>query len=317
MNLSQPLLDALKVHAGHYQSFGDYSVTALIDPPRKVALQKRYKDKLSPPPESQIASFIGTGVHKYFEDCLRAYKIMDSRYELERGISEKIADRLITGTFDILYDNENMYDIKTCKVWKLIFDPNMEDWHEQQNIYAYLLHLRGIDVKSINIIAVYLDWIESNAVRDRKTYPQQNVVEYPLKLWSWDETEIFLNERLALHKACENVPDDELPECTRSERWERHEGGAPVKYAIMSSKDARRATRVFTDANEALKYFKEHKKLTSSSFIEIRYARRKRCEKYCACNQFCDHYIEYTGQLEGGSLNDYWSYDQIHQGKVF
>lgn len=317
MGLSKPLIDALKIHAGHYQSFGDYSVTTLINPPRLVALQKRYQDRLDPPPESQVASFIGTGVHRYFEHCLQSFKIMDSRYELERGISEKIADRLITGTFDILYDNSHIYDIKTCKVWKLIFDPNMEEWTQQQNMYAYLLHLRGIDVKTINVIAVYLDWIEGNAIRDRKSYPQQNVVEYKLNLWPWQETEIFLNERLALHKACEKLDDEELPECSRSERWERHEGGAQVKYAVMKNKQAKRATRVFVDSNEAVDYFKSNKSLNSSSFIEIRYARRKRCEKYCSANMFCDHYIEYTGALEGNSLNDYWRYDDIHQGKIF
>lgn len=317
MSLSKPLIDALKVHAGHYQSFGDYSVTGLIDPPRKVALQKRHKDKLDPPPESQIASFVGTGVHEYFEKCLKAYKIMDHRYELERGISEKIADRLISGTFDILYDNTHIYDIKTCKVWKLIFDPNMTEWTQQQNMYAYLLHLRGIDVKSINIIAVYMDWLEGNAVRDRKSYPQQNVCEYKLNLWPWEETEIFLNERLALHKACESVPDEELPECTRSERWERHEGGVPIKYAVLKNKLAKRATRVFNDGTEAIKCFKSNKKLDSSSLIEIRYARRKRCEKYCSVNMFCSDYIEYTGMIEGNGLNDYWTYDAIHQGRYF
>jgi hypothetical protein len=316
MGLTQPLLDALKVHAGHYQSFGDYSVTTLIDPPRKVALQKRYRDKLNPPPESQIASFIGTGVHKYFEECLRRYIMVDPKYQLERTIMEKVGDRVITGTFDILYDGTRMYDIKTCKTWKLIFDPNMVDWVQQQNLYAYLLHKRGHEVKAIHVIAVYLDWMEGNAVRDRQSYPQQNVVEYPLPLWSWEETELFLAERLALHKASEKVEDHELPECSRSERWERHEGGVLIKYAVMKNKQVKRATRVFDKAEEAIDYFKNSKKLDSSSFIEIRYAKRKRCEKYCSVNMFCSDYIEYTGQMENNTLNDYWDYDAIHQGRI-
>lgn len=317
MRTIQPLIDALKIHAKHYKSFGDYSVTQLIDAPRRVRLMKRFEEFLAPPPESQIASFVGTGVHAYFENCLKQYTVADSRYEIERSVTEHIADRLITGRFDILYDKTTMYDIKTCKVWKLIFDPNKEEWTQQQNLYAYLLHRRGIDVKSLNIIAVYMDWIESQAVRD-KNYPREAVENYELELWPFDYTDAYLNERLALHKACENLSNEALPECSREERWERHEGGVPIRYAVLKTRKAARATRVFDTLDEAVEYFKTAgSKLNSQSCIEIRYAQPKRCMKYCAVNQFCNWYINYTGKVNSETVNDYFTFDQIHKGEIY
>jgi hypothetical protein len=313
----KPLKDALSIHASHYKSYGDYSVTQLIDTPRRVRLYKRHGDKSLPTMASSLSSFNGTGIHNYFETCLTKFATMDSQYDLERTVTEKVADRLITGKPDIVYAERDVYDLKNCKVWKLIFDPNMEEWTQQLNLYAYLLHLRNTEVENLYVIANYMDWIESQAVRDRQ-YPQAQAEQYKVDLWPWERTELFLQERIALHKSCEDVPDDQLIECTREERWERHDGGTSVRYAVLKHKKVKRATRVFDSMQEAVEYFKTAGSLNTNSLIEVRYARRKRCEKWCQpMNQFCNAYIEYTGKLRNDSLNDYFTYDDIHQGKYF
>ena len=313
MRQIKPLMDALKVHSKHYVPLGDYSVTGLIDTPRRIQLMKRHADNLIITPESQAASFIGTGVHAYWEHCLKQYAMVDHNYEIERRLTSFIQDRMISGRFDILYDLKHMYDIKTCKVWKLIFDPHMEEWTQQQNFYAYLLGRMGIKVESSHVIAQYLDWIEAMSIRDQQ-YPREAVEMYEIKLWTTEEQEFRLNDRIAVHKAAENLADIELPICSKEERWE-----TPTKYAILKARTANRAINngVFDTLDDAVKRFMENPKgITSESVIEIRNGQRKRCEKWCSCSHLCSDYIEWTGKVNDGKTNEYLTYDQIYKGQI-
>jgi hypothetical protein len=289
------LTDALQQWGKRYRSFGDYSVTTLLNPPRIVHLGKRHGSEVVKPPEQTIAAFIGSGVHSMFEESLKYHAVIDPRYEIERTVYDKIDDRLITGKFDILWDGKHLYDIKTCKTWKKIFDPNMEEWHQQLNIYAYLLHNRKLDIRSINIIAVYLDWSKVYAMRDL-SYPAERVIEYELNLWDWDFTEKFLRERVNLMKITEKVMDDELPPCTDEEMWVRN---ADIKYAILQNASAKRAYRVCDSLSEAREVASKWKGLeVGSSFIEVRKPSRKRCEDWCDINSFCNQYTEYCARKQ-------------------
>lgn len=309
--LPKILVDAINASRTLYRSLGDYSATQLIDPPRKVALVKRHNHKVTPTAESQIAAFIGTAIHAHFEKMLRRANLANPDYLLEKSLTVPFeimeqgvhwAYRLVSGTFDILHLEKDLYDIKAVKTWKLTFDPEMEDWHQQQNIYAYLLRERGIDVKSISILAVYMDWIESQAVRDKR-YPQFPIVLYPLKLWTPEEQRDYIEGRLHMHVAVEEVPDDELPACTREERWERFPDGTNVQYALMKDSKAKRAMKVEPDMASIIKAANSMK-VTGDSFVEVRYARRKRCEKYCSINEYCNHYRGYREQRKSQTLND-------------
>jgi len=311
-----PLMAALEVHKSHYKSYGDYSATSLIDTPRIVQLKKRYGHLVEVDPERMMASFIGTGVHNYFEDTLRQYAALNKEYELERSVFDKIDGRLVTGRFDILYDHKHIYDIKTAKVWKKIFDPEMVDWHAQQNIYAWLLRRRGLDIESINIVACYLDWQKNNALRDRN-YPQQRVVQYRLNLWSPEHQEEFIRERLAMHVAAETLADEDLPACSPEERWERFPSGLPTQYALLKDRQAKRATRVFDTLDELRQFILEPDlskrafAVTDVATVEIRHARRTRCEDWCEGAAWCNHYRQYQRDVEAGELNDYVSLREV------
>jgi hypothetical protein len=211
--------------------------------------------------------------------------------------------RLVTGRFDILYDDKHMYDIKTTNVWKLIFDPKMEEWHEQQNLYAYLLHRRGIDVETINILAVYKDWRAAMALRDKK-YPQDQVQEYQLKLWDWQESEDFLYDKLTMHMESEKQDDKDLPACTATDRWDRLPSGRAVEYAVMKNKKSQRALRVLPSLDKAIEYVNKTKAVTADSFIEVRQGIRKRCVQYCEVNDYCNHFIEYSKKVAANKLNE-------------
>lgn len=299
----EPLNDAISVWENtHYdtEEAGDYSATDLINPPRITALKKRHADDLYVPTSSKIQAFFGTAVHNAYELLLKDNPI----YELEQRLRYVISDRVITGKFDILKDKEHIYDIKTVKVWKTIFDPTLKDWHEQQNIYALLLLLNNYEIKSINIIAHYNDWIESMALRNQ-SYPTESVIEYSLSLWDEKDSFNFVSYLVEKHKSCETIPDNDLPECSPEDRWERFSDGTNVQYALFRDSQSKRATKIFSGIQEAVAYGKTNKGFSKDSFVEVRYPERKRCEKYCSVAKHCNHHQEYMSRKTTGKLNDY------------
>jgi hypothetical protein len=322
------------MHKGHYVSLGDYSVTGIIQPPRITALQKRHGQESEPTFKSQIASFMGTGIHSYAERMIRLANVKYQCYEVERSIVvpyiidpvkhdqliNKVYEtdgqpnyRLITGKFDILFKTKkqnHLYDIKTANIWKVLFDPKHEDWHNQQNLYAWLLNERGVKLNSINILCFFKDWKQGEALRNKKL-PQNQVVEYNLSMWKKKQQEDYLVDRMELHIAEEDTPDEDLPQCSREDRWERFPDGSSVQYAVLKSRTAKRATRVLGTMEDAISYARGAKGITSDSWIEIRYAKRTRCEEYCGINQFCNHYEAYCAKQETGTLNEYQSLKEL------
>jgi len=295
-----------------YSSSGDYSVTDLINPARVVRLKKRYGESADQPLSSMIPAMLGTAIHEYFEKYLKLW-VVKSQYpnlhfeeQLTHSFQVGEVDRTVSGRYDIR-DGGHMYDIKSCKVWKLIYDPDMKEWHEQQNLYDYLCYLNDIHLESINIIALYKDWQEGNALRNRD-YPQTQIAEYGLTRWDRDTQLDFLFTNLAKHVACEETQDDQLPPCTREERWERFPDGAEIHYAVMKTQTAKRAARVFKGGtlSDAMAQAKAKVRgLSSDSMLEVRYATRTRCERYCAVNEWCNDYQAYMKDKKNETLNDY------------
>lgn len=307
MNKPNIIQDILCAHKNHYVPYGHYSVTTLISPPRVARLEKRYGAEVEPDIQRDMPSLYGTAVHNYMEACLRKYDMVDDvNYELERLLFTNINDRMITGRFDVLANRKHMFDFKTCKSWKLIFDPDMKEWHEQQNIYAFiLLREQKIEIDTINVIALYQDWQEGQALRSSQ-YPQSQMIEYELEKWDPRITEEFLRERLYLHKQCEDLPDEELPECTPEERWERFPDGRTEQYALMKDKKAKSAMpgSLKCETMKDIVELARSKKTTGESYIEVRHAQRKRCEKYCSINKWCNHYQDYMDKQYHGTLNE-------------
>lgn len=304
MNEIFMLKDAVEMWQRRSRSFGDYSVTTLLKPPRVVHLEKRHGHEVGRPLESLIAAFMGTGVHSMFEENLKLKSIMDPRYDIERTITDKIADRVVSGRFDALWDGKHLYDFKTCKTWKKVFDPDMVEWHQQLNIYAHMLRNRGLDIQTINIIAIYMDWSKTMSLRNA-AYPQTPVVEYRLNCWPDDVAKAYLLERLNLMKSCEETSDEHLPECTQEERWMRHDNGNPCVYALITKEGSTRALKVCATEQEAREFASTSKSIVPGvSWIEVRYAQAKRCEDYCAVNSFCTQYKDYMDSKVHNKLTD-------------
>lgn len=281
------LTDALEVWSKQYKAYGDYSVTTLLDSPRIVQLTRRHKDQIIRTPEQQVSAFIGSCVHAGFENSLRLQSLIDSRYDIERTVFDKIEDRLITGKFDILLNERHLYDIKTCKSWKHIFDPHHREWTEQLNLYAYLLQRRGVEVRSINIVALYLDWVEREML-SKPEYPRKPVEEYELTLWYFKDTDLFIREKIRGMKNAEELPDEALPLCSSEDMWEKNTNG---QFAVFKDEKAQRASRKFDSFDEAKAFIMS--KGREYQIIEKRLPIRTRCEKWCDAAPWCNQYADY------------------------
>ena len=290
-----------------YSSSGDYSVTEIIDPPRLVRLKKRYGSETIQPLSAVIPSMMGTAMHEYFEKYLKkwVFKTGYGGYTFEEQLEVEMLERKLSGRYDIR-DNLDLIDLKTCKVWKKVFDPDLKEWVQQQNCYAFLLkESRNIDIKRLLITAVYKDWQEGQSLRN-KDYPNHQIEEYELPKWPYEVTKQFIEGRLMLHIAAEDLPDDKLPACTREERWERFPEGHQVAYAIMKNSKSNRAMKVVkTNIDDAFKEVQSMKGITKDSFIEVRYAQRTRCEHWCNVKDYCNDYKSYAAAKQNNSLNDY------------
>jgi hypothetical protein len=296
-----------EMEAERYSKSGDYSVTDLITPPRIVHLKKRHPNT-NKQLDAQVASILGTAIHEYFEKYLDLWcdKYDYDGYTLEEQVQIERMGRKISGRYDIR-EGDELYDLKSIKVWKLIFDPRLDEYHEQQNLYRLLIKMdKGITLTGLNIVAIYKDWQEGNALRDR-AYPQQQIIEYGLKVWPFAQTEKFLDEKLTELIRCEDLADDELPVCSREDRWERHQGGEAIHYGILKNRKAKRATRVVRGGSldDAMVVARSLKGMTKDSVIEVRYALPKRCQKYCDVNEYCSFWKQWCEKNEKGAVNDY------------
>jgi hypothetical protein len=285
---------AFDIYAKHYHSLGDYSATTIIDSPRRVALFRRYGEGLTYTPESQAASLVGTAVHEKVEKLLVAANVLHPDYIVEKGmaIPWEMTDGnvlLLGGKPDVIIPGlEQLTDIKTCKTWKIIFDPEKEEWTKQTNVYRYMLMDKGIQINKITVVAFFLDWVEGQAMQ-RHDYPKEPIMEYNINVWPIQETFEFICDRMKAHYECEQLPDDELPPCTKEEMWEDD-----TKFALMKDQNAKKAMKVFHDATsltEAVEMASQMPKVSADSFIEIRHGTRKRCNKFCAVNEHCNLYV--------------------------
>lgn len=297
-----PLRDALFQYSRSYTNWGsDYSITQLIRPPRIVQLEKRHAKYLDEMPftddrmRKTLASFKGTAIHSQLEKSLWQFMNQNPNagYMMERRIWDRILDRKISGKFDC-YRNGALYDYKTTSVWKRIFG-QFDDYEKQLNLYAYLLGTCGVEVSILFIIAWYMDWDKHK--RFQKDYPSDEVELIHIDhLWNANEQRKYLHELIDKQKMNEDLPDDELDECTAEDMWSRE-----TTYAVTYP-GATRAVRLKDTYDEAQEYIdnakkteKNKKKLAAmdSWYVETRCGERTRCADYCRVNVFCNQYRRY------------------------
>jgi len=276
-DLPAPMYKAL-IH-DDYVSAGDISVTALIMPPRIRQLKLRHDDQIAEDVSDRIWMLMGNMGHVLLE-----WAEVKNAFQEER-LSCQVNGWIVTGKMDLYEPPATLSDYKVTSTWSVIY--GKPEWEKQLNLYAYLYRTAGFRVNKLQIVAVLRDWVKSRAKKD-KGYPQCAVKIVPVGLWP--DVLPYLTSRVILHQMAVNLDDDNLPECTPEERWER-----PTTFAVKKNRN-KTAVRVYEDPLQAQQRMKQlqfqagKKKTPAKYWIEDRPGESVRCENYCNVNRWCNQY---------------------------
>ena len=250
------------------------STTGLIRPLRQLVLSKQ-NAALSKTVDVADLVFtrMGSAIHKGCEDAWKdpqnvknALKVLGASEDavnsirinppfvkegetpvyVEQRAEKEILDFIISGKYDLVLDG-TLNDYKSTSVWAYIFDSNADSYIKQGSIYKWLSPDK-ITEDYININYIFTDWSSAKARADTKTYPQLKTITKKYNLWSVEETENWIMNKLEAYKLHSNTPQEGLPECTDEELWSSQ---TTYKYYKNPNK-LDRSTKNFDTMDEAL-----------------------------------------------------------------
>lgn len=280
LNLPEQIVNAVK--KDDYNNNGTYSATTLLKDPKEIILFNRHKDEITEDVSEHVYSLLGTSVHYILEKAEEG----ENQFKEER-LYYKFGDDTISGKFDFYDMEEEMLgDYKVTTVYKYLLGDN-EHYRFQLLTYAYLLRKNGFPCKGGRIYQIFRDWQRSKAKFD-KSYPQKPVNVITFRFYDKDfiyiENEI--QQRLANIHKYEDFADDEIPICSKENRWATDD-----KFAVMK-KGRKSAMRVLNSKEEAEEWMKNN----GGEFIQERPAESRKCVDYCSCCEFCNFWRENYGQ---------------------
>lgn len=258
-----------------------FSATTLLKGVKEIVLTLRHFDELEIDASESLFAVFGTAVHAIMEANAGTDDFVEESFET------KIGAFTVTGKCDS-YDMDAgiVWDWKTASTWKIIMK-DFDDWKRQGLIYAYLMRANGLTVNECRFVALLKDYSRTKA-RTEKDYPPAPVYVYafPVTESELDKIGAFISEKISGIEKALKLPDEEIPPCTPSERWERGAGFAVKK------KGNKRATRILSGRDEAENLAES---LGKEFVVEERKGESVKCAGYCPCREFCDFYRRMNG----------------------
>lgn len=247
----------------------DYSTTELAVPSRIVALKRKFADQLEEDASDLIYALIGKLGHSILEHAGTADII-------EKRLFWEIDGRVISGQVDVV-DGTVLEDWKFTSIYTSKAGVKFE-WQAQASVNRYLCEKNNIPITNARYVAIYRDWSAPKVARE-PGYPKHQVEVFDVPLWSMDETEHWIRQRIQSHEdAMVN-----LPLCSDEDRWSRGGGYAVKKFGRKT------ALRVFPEEMDAVNYISTQSDSGKLS-IEKREGSNLRCQFYCPVSKFCDQY---------------------------
>ena len=284
-NLPQAIINVLE-RPTYTKGKAHISATQLLNSPKIVALTRKFDDQLEQDASEMIWAAVGSAMHNFLEHG------KDDNSVVEQRIHTEVDGWHITGAVDLQIINKDSIDIRDYKftsVWAAMNEK--PDWENQLNVYAWLVEkVKGVKVNSVGIVAFLRDWKEREK-ETKENYPEATVVQLPIKLWTMEERDAYIRQRIALHSACDFAleTDGELPDCTPDEMWEKPTVWAVKKKGNVRAKALYESEAFATEALEQLG--KEYE-------VEVRQGERTRCKSYCPVSDYCQQYRDYLSTKE-------------------
>ena len=276
-----------------YDSSGsNISTTRLIAPPRIRVLEMRNWDLIEDDVSNRIFSLLGQSVHHILERSKLKVDLAERRLFYK---DDKITNGwTLSGQFDLLSRQGDLTDFKVTSAWAALdaLTNGKDEWENQLNVLDFLCrknqktltrYKKEVKVKSLSIMAILRDWSKLKVMQS-DNYPRKQVVMIPIRRWSEEEQENYVQARIKLHQDAEKA--DQLPLCTAKERWRKEDS-----YALMLD-NRKTAKRVLPTREEMDKYMKENKYVEGQGCrVVFRAGEDVRCQHYCSVNQFCSHFM--------------------------
>lgn len=284
-NLPEPIVNAIK-RPSYSKGGANLSATEMIGSPRIAQLRRLNYDSLEMDASEGVFSLFGTSVHNILE------KGVADNHTNEERLHTEIDGWTISGAIDLQVQHEDgvvIQDYKTVAAWAAMNEKI--EWEQQLNVYAWLVaRVKGQNVKAVEIVAIVRDWSWREA-EYKEGYPKAAIVTLPIKLWSYEQQERYVRERVHLHAeayfAAESNSD--LPLCTAEEMWERPTfwavkkiGGVRAKNVCKTKEEAEHLLSTYDNKHE----------------IEVRPGERVRCAQYCQVKDFCQQWKDYNSGKE-------------------
>lgn len=257
------------------------SATQLLNSPKIVALTNKFDSELEQDASDMIWSIFGSAVHNFLEHGKDENHLVEERLHVEHDGWK------ISGAVDLQMVNDSGIDIrdyKTTSVWAVMNEKI--EWELQLNVYAWLIEkVKKTPVTSLGIVAILRDW-KAREKQQKEGYPEAPVKEVPIRLWTMEEREQYVSNRISAHSACEFELETggNLPDCSPDEMWEK-----PAVWAVRKTGNVR-AKSLHDNEASALQALEE---LGKGYEIDFRAGERTRCESYCLVNTYCQQYRDY------------------------
>lgn len=282
-NLPQTIVNVIKRPA-YTKGKSNLSMTELLNSPRIVQLKRKHWEDLTEDAAGMVWSLFGTALHNILEHG------KDDHHIVEERVFAQIDGMTISGAIDLQEVEEDgiiLSDYKTTSAWAV--QNEKQDWHNQLNGYAYLVEkTKDVKVKKLQIVAIIRDW-SSREAKQKETYPQAPIVVIDIPLWSFEDRERYIRDRIHVHTEAffEDETGGEIAPCTPTEMWEK-----PEKFAVKKEGGVR-AKSVHDTREEA-----EAALPPKGYFIEHRPGERTRCESFCQVSGYCSQYQQYLSTKE-------------------
>ena len=274
-----PLSMAVFLAVDHYDYESDtVSATALLKPLRQSILGRRVpEDQKTVDIADLVSSRMGTAIHDgiekvWMKDYARGMKALGysddiiSRivinpdpdnlpdgaipvYMEQRSYREFMGFKL-SGKFDFV-GNGSLEDFKSTSTYSFMSGNKDWDYVMQGSIYRWL-NPKIITDDHMSIQFIFTDW-QSFRVAQDPNYPKSRTTTKRFKLFSLEETEAYIAQRLTDYMKYKDQHESQLPLCTDKELWR---SDPEWKYYKDPTKKTR-ATKNFDNKADALKRFVE------------------------------------------------------------
>jgi hypothetical protein len=263
-----------------------YSVTQLLSPPKKLALQRFHAGEIRVDPGKQMYSLMSSVLHELIESAATPEAIAHERFYHFIPQEEGAPPETISGEIDLAElgsDGEmTLYDFKS--VFITAKGSAKPEYEAQLNILAWLMGKNGMPVSKLVLVHIFRDWRAVRASEDPE-YPQSPWETIEVPIWPLESVEMLVKENAAkLREAyAANGDQSRMIPCTDEERWMGKE-----KYQAF--KEGNKVHRLFATPEAAHDYINSRK--TGKDLYEIKLKRGEpiRCIHFCEAAPFCHQF---------------------------